>query len=131
MNTPDDLRYTATHEWLRREGDAVTMGITDYAQGELTDVVFVEIPEVGRHVSAGDEICALESVKAVAYVYAPVSGTISAVNERLKTEPELVNQQPYGDGWIVRLSPDSPEKTVDLFDAAAYRQKVEMGGPSH
>ena len=125
MQIPDDLSYTATHEWLRREGDGVTVGITDYAQGELTDIVFVDLPEAGRHLKAGDEICALESVKAVAYVYAPVSGTIAAVNERLKTEPELVNQQPYGDGWIIRLAPDRPEKTVELLDAAAYRKRVE------
>ena len=131
MNIPDDLSYTATHEWMRRGEEGVAVGITDYAQGELTDIVFAELPEAGRHLNAGDEICALESVKAVAYVYAPLSGAIAAVNEKLKKEPELVNQQPYGDGWIIRLTPDQPEQTVDLLDAAAYRQKIEAAGPSH
>lgn len=131
MNIPDDRSYTASHEWMQRSADGVTVGISDYAQGELTDIVFVELPEVGKHLNAGDEICALESVKAVAYVYAPVSGVVAAVNERLGKEPELVNQQPYGDGWIVRFTPDQPEKTVDLLDAAAYRKKVEAAGSSH
>jgi glycine cleavage system H protein len=131
VNIPDDLSYTATHEWLRRTAEGVTIGITDYAQGELTDIVFADLPEVGRRLSAGDEICALESIKAVAYVYAPVSGTIAAVNEKLKAAPELVNQRPYGDGWIIRLTPDQPGKTVDLMDAAAYRAKIEAAGSSH
>jgi glycine cleavage system H protein len=131
MNIPEDLSYTATHEWLRRGPEGVTVGITDYAQGELTDIVFVELPEVGRHLNAGDEICALESVKAVAYVYAPVSGTIAAVNEKLAKQPELINQQPYGDGWIVRLTPDQPEETVELLNAAAYRARIEAAASSH
>jgi glycine cleavage system H protein len=128
MNIPDDLSYTDTHEWLRRSAEGAVVGITDYAQSELTDIVFVELPEVGRQVSPGEEICALESVKAVAYVYAPVAGAIAAVNDRLSTEPELINQDPYGDGWIVRLTPDDPEKSVTLLDANAYRKKVEAGG---
>ena len=131
MNIPDDLSYTATHEWLRRTAEGIIVGITDYAQGELTDIVFVDLPEAGRRLSAGDEICALESVKAVAYVYAPVSGTIAAINEKLKAAPELVNQQPYGDGWIIRLTPDQPEKAADLMDAAAYRAKVDASESSH
>jgi glycine cleavage system H protein len=130
VNVPDELSYTNTHEWMRRGPEGVTVGITDYAQGELTDIVFVELPEVGRHLNAGDEVCALESVKTVAYVYAPLAGTISAVNERLRKEPELVNQQPYEEGWIVRLTPDDPGKTVTLLDAAAYRKKVEAAGAS-
>lgn len=125
MNIPDDLTYTRTHEWMRRGPDGVSIGITDYAQGELTDIVFVELPAVGRHLTAGDEICALESVKAVAYVYAPVSGAIIAVNSELSKQPELVNQQPYGEGWIVRLTPDDPAQTVELLDAAAYRKHIE------
>jgi len=125
VNIPEHLLYTATHEWMRRDPQGVTVGITDYAQGELTDVVFVELPQVGAHLNAGDEVCALESVKAVAYLYAPLSGVISAVNERLRKQPELVNQQPYGDGWIVRLAPDQPERTVALLDALAYREKIE------
>ena len=130
MNTPDDLSYTATHEWMRRGPEGVAIGITDYAQGELTDIVFVELPQVGRHLEAGDEICALESVKAVAYVYAPVAGTIAAVNEDLAKTPELINQDPYGKGWIARLTPDVPERAVALLDAAAYREKVEKASQS-
>ncbi len=125
MNLPEDLSYTATHEWMRRGDDGVTVGITDHAQSELTDVVFVDLPETGTHVDAGDEICSLESVKTVAYIYAPVAGAISAVNERLREEPELLNQDPYGEGWIVRITPDAPEKTVDLLDAAGYRKSIE------
>ena len=124
MRIPDDLEYTETHEWLRRGPDGVTVGITDYAQGELTDVVFVELPEPGRRVVPGDEVCALESVKAVAYVYAPVAGSIAAVNHRLSTQPDLINKDPYGAGWIARLTPDEPEQAVDLLDPSAYRTKL-------
>lgn len=125
MNFPDEVQYTETHEWMRREANGVTVGLTYHAQAELTDIVFVELPEVNRHVDAGEEITSLESVKAVGYVYAPLSGTIVAVNEKLAKAPELVNQDPYGEGWIVRLQPDEPEETVELLDAAGYRQKVE------
>lgn len=127
MSIPADLQYTATHEWLRRDTDGVTIGITDHAQSELTDVVFVDLPEVGRHVEAGDELCSLESVKAVAYIYAPISGVIAAVNEKLRKEPELVNKDPYGEGWIVRIAPDAPEQTVNLLDAEAYLAHVKAG----
>ena len=125
MNFADDVQYTETHEWMRREAEGVTVGLTDYAQGELTDIVFVELPEVDRHVDAGEEITSLESVKAVGYVYAPITGIIIAVNEKLSKQPELVNQDPYGEGWIARLQPDEPEETVDLLDAAGYRHKIE------
>jgi glycine cleavage system H protein len=131
VNIPNDLSYAATHEWLHRTAEGIVIGITDYAQGELTDIVFVDLPEVGRRLNAGDEICALESVKAVAYVYAPVAGTIAAVNEKLKAAPELVNQQPYDEGWIIRLIPDQPEKAADLMDATAYRARVEAAASSH
>jgi glycine cleavage system H protein len=125
MNIPDDLKYTDTHEWLRRGADGVTVGITDYAQGQLTDVVFVELPEVGRHLTPGEEACALESVKAVAYLYAPIAGTIAAVNDKLSDQPELINSDPYGAGWIARLTPDEPEQSVELLSPAAYRAKLE------
>jgi len=127
MSIPADLQYTATHEWLRRDTDGVTIGITDHAQSELTDVVFVDLPEVGRHVEAGDELCSLESVKAVAYIYAPISGVIAAVNEKLRKEPELVNKAPHGEGWIVRIAPDTPERTANLLDAEAYLAHVKAG----
>jgi len=125
MNLPEDLQYAKTHEWLRRGDDGITVGISDYAQSELTDIVFIELPEPGRELKAGEEICALESVKAVAYVYAPVAGTIAAVNERLRKAPELVNQDPYGEGWILRIAPTAPEQSVDLLDAAGYRGTLE------
>jgi glycine cleavage system H protein len=128
VNIPEDLTYTATHEWLRRDADGLTIGISDYAQSELTDIVFVELPEVGRHLAAGEEICALESVKAVAYLYAPVAGTIAEINEKLRKQPELINQDTYGEGWIVRITPDEPEKSTEILDAARYRVRVEEGG---
>ena len=127
MNIPDDLTYTATHEWLRRDPDGVAVGITDHAQSELTDIVFVDLPAVGAHVAAGHELCAIESVKAVAYVYAPLAGTLSAVNENLRKQPELVNQDPYGRGWLVKLAPDDPEHSVVLLDPTAYRRKLTEG----
>ena len=125
MNFPADRQYAETHEWMRKGPEGGTVGITDYAQGELTDVVFVDLPEVDRHVDAGEELCSLESVKAVGYVYAPVAGIVTAVNERLKAQPELVNQDPYDDGWIASIAPDEPGESVDLLDAAAYRRRVE------
>ncbi len=124
MKTPEDLSYTNTHEWLRREAGGVTMGITDYAQSELTDIVFVELPQLERHLAAGEEIGALESVKAVAYIYAPLAGTVAEVNDALRKQPELLNQDPYGEGWIVRLRPDEPESSVELLDAAAYTAMI-------
>ena len=125
MDYPDDLQYAETHEWMRLDSSGATVGITDYAQAELTDIVFVELPETGRHVTAGEEIASLESVKAVGYVYAPVAGTIVARNEKLAKEPELVNQDPYGEGWIARLQPDDGAETVELLTAAAYQGRVE------
>ncbi len=128
MNFPDDVQYAETHEWMRRETDGVVVGITDYAQSELTDIVFVELPETDRHVEVGEEISSLESVKAVGYVYAPIAGTITAVNERLSRTPELVNQDPFGEGWIVRITPDEPTETVELMNAAEYRKKIKEQG---
>jgi glycine cleavage system H protein len=127
MNIPDDLTYTPTHEWIRRGADGITVGISDYAQSELTDIVFVDLPEVGSHANAGHEICTLESVKAVAYIYAPLAGTIASVNENLRKQPELINQDPYGDGWLVRIAPDEPEHSVVLLDPPAYRRKLTEG----
>jgi glycine cleavage system H protein len=124
MSVPAELSYTATHEWVRRDEGGVTVGITDYAQRELTDVVFIELPKVGRRLEVGEEICALESVKTVAYIYAPVAGVIAAVNEALRKQPSLINQDPYGEGWIVRLTPDAPEQSVPFLDAAAYQAKA-------
>ncbi len=127
MLIPSDLQYAPTHEWIRRDADGVTIGISDYAQSEMTDITFVELPEVERHVNAGHELLALESVKAVAYVYAPLAGTVAAANEKLRKQPELINQDPYGEGWIVRLTPDQPEHAVVLLDAKAYERKLKEG----
>ncbi len=103
---PGDLKFTKEHEWLRQEEDgSVTIGITDHAQGALGDLVYVELPEVGRNVESGGEMAVVESVKAASDVYAPISGEILAVNEALSDDPEKINADPYGDGWIVRLQP--------------------------
>ena len=123
MNVPESLRYTSDHEWILVEGDIVTVGITDHAQEELTDVVFVELPEVGREAMRGDAIAVVESVKAASDVYAPIAGTVVAVNEVLADEPETVNSDPYGEGWIVRMQPTgdieglmSPDEYQQLLD---------------
>jgi glycine cleavage system H protein len=119
--TPEELRYTKTHEWVRIEGDQATIGITDHAQGELTDIVYVDLPAVGKPVKAGTSALVLESVKTVADIYAPGDGRVSAVNTTLKTDPGLINKDPYGQGWIVRIQLDHPIPPGDLLDAAAYR----------
>lgn len=118
---PTELKYASSHEWARLEEDGtVTVGISDHAQQALGDVVYVEHPEVGQTVSAGSEAGVVESVKAASDIYAPVSGTITAVNETLEDAPETVNQDPYGDGWFFRIEPDDPSELDDLLDAAAY-----------
>ena len=123
MNIPKDLRYTKDHEWVRVEGDIAHVGITDFAQGELGDIVFVELPEVGRVVDAEEAYAVVESVKAVSDVYAPVAGEIIEVNELLEGEPEKVNSDPYGDGWIakVKWSGDSD----GLMSADEYASYLE------
>jgi glycine cleavage system H protein len=122
-NVPQELSYTKTHEWVRREEDGtVTMGITDHAQELLGDLVYVELPEAGRSVEAEKELAVVESVKAAADVYSPVSGEVTAVNEALSDNPELINQDPYGEGWIARLRPGQPEAVAHQLDAAAYTE---------
>ena len=118
---PEDRRYTKSHEWVQLQGDDVVIGITDHAQAELTDIVFVDLPAVGRETKAGAGVLVLESVKTVADVYAPVDGTVSAVNDQLKSHPELVNQSPYGNGWLVRIHPAQPFDPAGFLDAAGYR----------
>jgi glycine cleavage system H protein len=127
VHIPPDLQYAPTHEWVRRDPDGVTIGISDYAQAELSDIVFVQLPEIGRHVNAGHELVTLESLKAVAYIYAPLAGTVAAVNEGLRAPPDQINLDPYGEGWLVKLSPDQPEHAVVLLDAAAYERKLREG----
>lgn len=121
MNVPDDLRYNASHEWVRLEGDVVTVGITDHAQEELTDVVFVELPPVGKEVDAEDPIAVVESVKAASDIYAPVSGEVVEANEEVEGDPALVNTDPYGNGWIFKLKVKDVAQVDAMLDAAGYR----------
>ncbi|MEQ8484568.1 MAG: glycine cleavage system protein GcvH [Pseudomonadales bacterium] len=124
--TPSELRYARSHEWARLEEDGtITVGITDHAQDALGDVVFVELPEVGQQVLAQQESGVVESVKAASDIYAPVSGTVVAVNEDLEDAPENVNQDPYGDGWFFRLEPDDATDLEDLLDAEGYGEFLE------
>lgn len=122
---PDDLRYAPSHEWARVEEDFVTVGISDFAQQSLGDVVFVELPEVGAELYAGTEACVVESVKAAADVYAPVSGTVVEVNQDLEDAPELVNQDPYGDGWFYKVEANDIDEVDELLDADAYELHCE------
>ncbi len=125
MEIPDGLRYTDDHEWLRVEGDEGVIGITAYAAGELGDVVFVELPAVGRKVSQSQTFGVIESVKTASDLYSPAAGEVIAVNEALADKPELVNDDPYGEGWMVRLRLDDPASTDALRDAKSYRELVE------
>lgn len=124
MNVPDDLLYTESHEWVRREGDNIRVGITDHAQAELTDVVYVELPKVGATYETRGTIAVVESVKAASDIYAPAKGTVLEVNKALESNPALVNSDPYGDGWIYVLQVDNPDQLKDLKDAAAYRAVI-------
>jgi len=121
---PEDLHYTREDEWARSEEDRILVGVTDYAQQQLGDVVFVELPEVGASVERGDPFGVIESVKAVSDLYAPVSGDIVDVNHDLADRPELVNEDCYGDGWIVAIAPTDPADVEELLDAAAYAQHL-------
>ncbi len=122
MSVPGDLQYTKTHEWVRREGDTATVGITDHAQDELGDVVFVELPEEGATFGAGDAFGTIESVKAVSDLYAPISGEVVEVNSALDDAPEKVNEDPYGDGWMIRLRVSGEG---DLLSAEEYEKVLE------
>lgn len=124
-NIPGDLRYTKSHEWLRSLPDgSIEIGISDHAQAALGDLVFVEVPEAGRSLSAGDACAVVESVKAASDVYIPVGGEVLAGNDLLATQPELINQDPYGQGWILRLRPIDAAGGADLLDATAYAAEV-------
>jgi glycine cleavage system H protein len=119
MNVPADLRYAKTHEWILTEGDTITVGITDHAQAELTDVVFVDLPKLGE-VKAGQQVCVIESVKAASDIYSPVSGEIVEVNEALTANPALINTEPYTGGWIFKIKATDQAEASSLMDAAAY-----------
>lgn len=125
-NVPGELKYVSSHEWIRDEGDGVvTIGITDYAQESLGDVVFVETPDVGAEVSAGDDAGVVESVKAASDIYAPLSGTVIEVNEELEDAPENVNNDPYGDGWFFKLKLSDAAEMDDLLSAEEYQEQCE------
>ena len=119
-----ELKYTETHEWLKLEGEKAKVGITDHAQEELTDIVFVELPETGKKVKKGDELCVVESVKSVSEIYAPVSGEISAVNNELEDSPELVNEKPYDDGWLVEIKISDKPEIDKLLDSEEYKKNI-------
>jgi glycine cleavage system H protein len=121
---PDDLRYHREHDWARMEGEEATFGVTWYAQDALGEVVFYEPPAVGSQASKDQAYAEVESVKAVSEVYAPLSGEIVAVNEAVSERPELINEDPYGEGWLVRVKLSDPSETGELMDAAAYRQML-------
>ena len=127
MDVPDDLRYTDDHEWLRLEGDEGVVGITAYAAGELGDVVFVELPAPGTTFEAAQSFGVIESVKTASDLYSPLAGEVVAVNEQLGEHPELVNNDPYGGGWMVRLRMADPAAADALHDAAAYGRLIEAG----
>ena len=123
-NVPDDLYYTESHEWVRVEGDRARVGITDHAQAELTDVVYVELPKVGTQVEARGNAAVVESVKAASDIYAPIKGEVVEANEALSTNPALVNTDPFGEGWIFVLKMASPDDVKQLKDAGAYQQMI-------
>lgn len=125
MNCPDHLKYTEEHEWILIEDDVVTIGITDFAQEQLGDVVFVELPEIGDSLESGKPFGVVESVKAVSDVYAPLSGEVVEVNTDLPDEPELINRSPYDDGWMVKIRLADPTELDDLMDAEDYRSQIE------
>jgi glycine cleavage system H protein len=124
MNVPDDLLYTTSHEWIKREGENIRVGITDHAQAELTDVVFVELPKIGATVEAKSPIAVVESVKAASDIYAPVKGTVVEANQALTTNPALINTEPFGEGWIFALKIDNADDLKSLQSPAAYKEQI-------
>ncbi len=124
MNVPDDLLYTESHEWIKRESDNVRVGITDHAQSELTDVVYVELPKMDRQANAKEAIAVVESVKAASDIYAPVKGTVVEINKALEADPGLINREPYGQGWIFVLKLDNADDLKQSKDAEAYKKQI-------
>jgi glycine cleavage system H protein len=123
---PKELKYASTHEWVRNEGDGVfTVGISEHAQDLLGDMVFVELPEVGDNVAAGDDVAVAESVKAASDIYAPIGGEIIAINEDLEDAPETVNSDPYGDGWLFKIKAEDPSEVESLLDAEGYQAVID------
>ena len=124
MNVPDNLKYTKDHEWLKIDGDSALVGITDYAQNELGDIVFIEVETVGESLSKGEAFGTIEAVKTVSDMYMPVSGEVIEFNEELTSKPETVNKDPYENGWIVKIRVTDPAEAADLLDAAQYRAQI-------
>ena len=125
MNYPDDLKYTATHEWVRVDGNKAVVGISDFAQHELSDVVYVELPNIGDEVTAGGACAVVESVKSASDIYSPVSGNISRINEEVNDTPDIVNKDPYGKGWLFEVEPADPSELDNLMDVNAYKKQIE------
>ena len=121
----EDLLYTETHEWVLRKNGIVRIGITDYAQEHLTDIVYIELPEIGKVFKRGDEIATIESVKSVSEIYAPVSGEVTAINERLENEPELINQSPYDDGWLFEMKIEDEGELDSLLSPSSYEKILD------
>ena len=124
MIIPDDLLYTESHEWIKREGENIRVGITDHAQSELTDVVYVELPKLERQANAKEPIAVVESVKAASDIYSPVKGTVLEANKALEADPGLINREPYGQGWIFVLKLENPDDLKNLKDASAYKTHI-------
>src|ERR1700758_5706387 len=124
MNVPDDLLYTESHEWIKREGDKIRVGVTDHAQSELTDVVYVELPKLERQVNAKETIAVVESVKGATDIYAPAKGTVVEANKALEADPGLINREPYGQGWIFVLKIENPDDLKNLKDASSYKKQI-------
>ncbi len=125
MNCPENLLYTSDHEWIKVENDIATIGITDYAQGELGDIIFIEFPEIDEQFDREDVIGSIEAVKTVADIFVPVTGQILEINEALEDAPELINQDPYGDGWLVKIKLENSDETSDLLNPESYLELIK------
>jgi glycine cleavage system H protein len=128
MNVPEHLQYTESHEWLRLDGETATVGITDHAQAELTDIVYVELPKVGAALTAGQTSAVVESVKAASDIYSPIGGEVTEINPALEADPGLVNRDPYGEGWLFKLRVEAGEQIETLKEPAQYRELIAASG---
>jgi glycine cleavage system H protein len=126
MNIPSDLRYTSDHEWIRLTGKTAVAGITEFAQGELGDIVFVEIETVGNHIEKGNTFGTIEAVKTVSDLFMPVTGKVTEMNDRINDSPDLINKDPYGEGWLIKMDVDDPAQISQLMDAAAYAAMINV-----
>jgi glycine cleavage system H protein len=121
----NDLKYTETHEWLKLKGNLAQIGITDHAQSELTDIVFVELPEIGKQVKKGEELCIVESVKSVSEIYSPITGKVTKINDKLEDTPEKVNESPYEEGWLVEIEIQDKSEINSLLDSDSYKKTIQ------